>query len=157
ILEDILKVEYIYAGRIFRDLAIELGLTLEEFGTLCEGDRSYDSSLDERMLKRAKLGDVLIEGRMIGPLCKKLGIPSFRIFINAESSIRSERMRERDGGEIEDVVKLMEEREASETKRYLNYYGIDPNDPSYYDLVIDSTSLSPEEEVALILEKLGER
>lgn len=157
ILKDTLKIEYVYAGRIFRDMAIELGLTLEEFGALCERDRSYDSSLDERMLTRARLGDVLIEGRMIGPLCNKFDIPSFRILIGADSSVRSERILERDGGEIDDVVRLMKEREASEKKRYLNYYGIDPNDPAYYDLVIDSTHLSPREEIELILEKLGER
>ena len=42
-------------------------------------------------------------------------------------------------------------REASEAARYLAYYGIDVNDTSVYDVILDSTSTPPEELVAAIV------
>ncbi|MBN1389990.1 MAG: cytidylate kinase family protein [Candidatus Thermoplasmatota archaeon] len=156
-LRDRLGVEYVYAGRIFRDRAVELGLTLEEFSELCERDRSYDIALDARMLSRARQGDVLLEGRMIGPLCKRSSIPSFRIYLDAERSIRAERVMVRDGGNIQEVSRQMKEREESEAQRYMEYYGINPRETVYYDLVLNSTNLSVEEEVRMILDELKER
>jgi chloramphenicol 3-O-phosphotransferase len=44
-----------------------------------------------------------------------------------------------------------QERERSERHRYLTYYGIDLDDRTIYDLVVDSTSASPEEIAKSIL------
>ncbi|MGA1820807.1 MAG: (d)CMP kinase [Thermoplasmatota archaeon] len=156
-LKEELGIEYVYAGQIFRDRAKELGLTLSEFGELCEKDRSYDNELDERMLLKAREGNVLLEGRMIGPLCKLRNIPSFRIYLDADSSVRARRVMERDGGDLGTVIIEMEEREESEAQRYIEYYGVDPRDSSWYDLILDSTSMTPEEELRSIIENIGER
>lgn len=150
-----LDIPYIYAGQIFRDKAKALELTLSQFGDLCEEDPRYDKELDDEMMEIAKGKDVLIEGRMIGPLCSEKGIPSFRIYIDADPMTRAERVMERDGGSIEEVMEKMRDREESEAERYLRYYNIDHRDPSYYDLIIDSSDITPEEELALIMEKLG--
>ena len=48
----------------------------------------------------------------------------------------------------------MVEREKSEAKRYREYYGIDIDDESIYDLVIDTSDKSPDEIVNIILSSL---
>jgi predicted cytidylate kinase len=110
---------YIYAGNIFREMAKERGMDLLQFGKLCETDSSVDRELDTRMMEIAKSGDNLIlEGRMTGALCKKEDISSFKIYIDADPRTRALRIMERDGGNIEEVIKQMKLREDSEIKRY---------------------------------------
>jgi predicted cytidylate kinase len=154
LLKEELDIEYIYAGEIFRNRARELGLTLAEFSDVCEEDPSHDRKLDEEMVHLAKRGNVLLEGRMIGPLCKKEGISSYRIYMHAEPRVRAERLQERDGGDLEGVIRQMMEREESEAVRYRDIYGMDPRDPSHYDLVLDSTDITPEQEMDIVLDGL---
>jgi predicted cytidylate kinase len=154
LLKERLGLVYIYAGEIFRDRAKELGLTLAEFGDLCEEDPSHDMRLDKEMLEMARKGNVLLEGRMIGPLCRREGIPAYRIYMHADSRVRAERLLERDGGDLDRVVEQMMEREESEATRYRDIYGIDPRESHHYDLVLDSTDLTPEQELQKVLEGL---
>jgi len=62
---------------------------------------------------------------------------------------------EREDGEFESVRMQIREREKSEKRRYRDFYGIDLDDTSIYDIVIDTTSIPPEEVVGKIMEKLG--
>ena len=157
LLQDRTGLDYVYAGKIFRDLAKERGISLERFSDICEEDESIDRNLDKRMLARAIEGDVIIEGRMIGPLIKRENIDGIKVYIKASLDIRAARVMERDGGHLEKVKKNMAEREESEMKRYIGYYGIDPSDEFYYDLVLDSSEMKPDEEVDLIIAKMNER
>lgn len=152
LLQDKLGLEYVYAGQIFRDMASENGLSLEDFSRKCEGEPEIDIELDRRMTYRARSGDVILEGRMIGPLCKRDDIESVRVYLDADPAIRASRVMERDGGELEKVIQMMSDREGSERIRYLNYYGIDPTDKKWYDLVIDSGAITPGKEVEIILD-----
>lgn len=153
-LEVELGLEYIYAGQVFRDKANEMGLSLSEFSRLCEEEPEYDKGLDKEMVSRARKGRAILEGRMIGPLCKKENIPSFKIYIFADKEVRANRVGERDGGEIQEVLRTMEDREESEAQRYLQYYDIDPREQHWYDLVIDSSFITPEEEIEIILKAM---
>jgi len=154
LLKEELNIEYVYAGEVFRKRAEEFGLTLAGFGDLCEKDPIHDRRLDDEMLELARKGNILLEGRMIGPLCKRSAIPSFRILVDADPHVRAGRLMERDGGSIEEVVTNMLEREESEAFRYRNIYGIDPREPVHYDLVIDSTDLTPEQESEMVMDML---
>jgi predicted cytidylate kinase len=156
-LKEELKIEYIYAGQIFRDRAKELKMSLGEFSDLCERDPSFDRELDDRMIEMARKGDALIEGRMIGPLCKKNDIPSFRIYMDADAEIRADRVMERDGGTLGSVLEKMKDREESEAQRYMEYYSIDPRELDWYHLVIDTSHISPKEELKIILRAIDQR
>ncbi len=154
LIEERTKMEYIYAGQIFRHQAKNLGISLSEFSVLCENDPKFDRSLDDLMLEKATKGNVILEGRMIGPLCSKKKIGSLKIYIDADPTIRAKRVMERDGGTLEEVVEKMSYREESEAQRYLRYYDIDPREKSFYDMIIDSSNLTPEEELDLIMEQI---
>ncbi|MFW3146669.1 MAG: (d)CMP kinase [Thermoplasmatota archaeon] len=151
LLEEALGLRYVYAGQLFRDKARSMGLTLAEFGELCEKDQGYDRELDDMMMDIARKGDVILEGRMTGPLCHLHAVESFKVYVDANPFVRAERVLERDGGTLEEVVSMMREREESEIQRYREYYDIDPRERKYYDMVIDSSELSPPEELKMVL------
>ncbi|MCU0799542.1 MAG: (d)CMP kinase [Candidatus Thermoplasmatota archaeon] len=146
---------YIYAGQIFRDQASGQGLTLDEFGSLCEKYPNFDVELDNRMLELAKKGNAILEGRMIGALCLRERIPAYKVYIDADIDMRAARVMEREGGDMASVRHDIEGRERSERSRYMDLYGIDPRDRMIYDLWVDSTYLTPDEVVELILKGAG--
>ena len=51
-------------------------------------------------------------------------------------------------------MKEMLEREECEAIRYSQWYGIDINDKSVYDLIVDTSDVPPEKVVDIILKKL---
>lgn len=149
------SLRYVYAGEIFRNEAMKRRMSLIELSQRCQQDPDLDKELDMRMIDEAKKGDAILEGRMIGPLCAREGIPSTRIYITASPKIRAQRSRERDGGEIDKVMEEMEHRECLERERYIRHYGIDPSDPKWYDLIIDSSDISADAVLNILVEKFG--
>ena len=154
ILEEKLGLNYIYSGLIFRDLAKEHNMSLEEFGKYCEENCEIDKELDNRQLEILRKGNVILEGRLAGWLAYKNKIKAFKISINADLKVRTSRIVNRENGSIQERKKEIIKREKSEIKRYKKYYNINLHDTSIYDIVIDSGDKTPEEIVDIILEKL---
>jgi predicted cytidylate kinase len=142
-LSDRLGIECVISGMVFREMAKEQGLDLEEFGKLAELQPRFDRLLDERMVRTAKeKKNVILEGRLTAHMLSRNGIRATKIFLHADIDIRAKRIAGR------------EEREECEASRYRNFYGIDLSDKSVYDLVIDTTNLSPEQVVDIIISHL---
>lgn len=138
-----LGLPYTYAGQIFRDEAARRGLSLAEFGRLCQEDPSVDKALDARQVDLLRAGGLILEGRLSGWLAHDNGLPALKVWVTCDDTERARRVAERDGGDVEAQRALMLEREASEADRYRRYYAVDLGDVSFYDLVLDSTKLSP--------------
>jgi predicted cytidylate kinase len=154
LLTDRTGIKYVYSGMIFRNLAKEYKMTLEEFGIYAEKNKDIDKELDVRQIEILKKGDVILEGRLSGWLAYKNNIPALKVLIEADIDIRASRIVNREEGSIDLRKKEIIERERSEQTRYKKYYDIDLKDRSIYDLVIDSGNKKPEEIVEMILEKL---
>jgi len=149
-------MELIYAGQVFRDMAKERGMSLEDFGRLAERDESIDRELDERMVKIAReRDDIILDGRLTGYMTHRNGIPAFRVYVTAEFPIRVERIAGREEKDREQVEEEVLERERSEYERYMKYYGIDIRDTEIYDLVLDSSHMSPEALAERLLHEAG--
>ena len=58
---------------------------------------------------------------------------------------------------LEDAVKAIGEREESDKKRFRKWYGIDPEDESQFDLVIDATGIKQTEVTDKIMGFLKEK
>ena len=144
ILEARLGLPYHYAGAIFREEARRRGMTLAEFGLLCQKDPSIDEALDDRQIGLLRRGGLVLEGRLSGWLASRHRIPAFKVWVTCDNRERYRRLVQRDGGDIETQREATEAREASEADRYRRYYGADLNDLSRYDLVLDSTQTPPE-------------
>ena len=157
LLEEKLKIKYIYSGMIFRQLAEEYGMSLEEFGKYCEENDNIDFELDNRQVKIMKEGDVILEGRLAGWLANKNNIPAFKISIVADIDVRAQRVFNREKGSVSKRKEEIIERERSENTRYKKYYGANLKDDSIYDLVIDSTNKTAEEIVEIIADEMKKK
>ena len=145
----------ISGGEIFRDMARKMDMDLIKFSKYAEKNQSVDIFIDSKIVELARKNEnVVIDSRLSGWLMVRNGISAFKVFIDASPEVRADRILKRDDGRIEDVYRSMIQREESEKKRYLEIYGIDFDDRSIYDMVINSDNLSPDEIVEMIMEAI---
>lgn len=147
-----LGIEHLDGGTVFRTMASEQGLSLAEFARIAEADDAIDRALDDRLVDRARGGDVLLESRLAGWLATNAQLTALRVWISCDERERARRVAGRDEHDLDEALAHNQEREASERTRYLTYYGIDLTDLSIYDLVLDSTSTVPE----VLVDRLAE-
>ena len=157
LLAEKLGFEYVISGNVFREMAQKLGLSLADFGKLCESDPEYDRMIDDSMMTTALTKqDIIVEGRLAGHLLARQDVISFKVLIDAEPRIRASRISEREGEDLDRATEDMLERERSEAVRYMQYYHIDITDKSVYDLIVDSGDKTPEQIVDLIVKGMEE-
>jgi predicted cytidylate kinase len=143
-----LDYDFILIGQIFRQMASERKLDLETFGRLAEEDETIDKELDDRMFSLAKANEnIVLDGRLSGPILKGRNVPVFAAYIDAAEQVRADRIARRESKDVQLVLREMRLRERSERKRYMAYYGIDPSNKSLYDLWLDSSAM-PAEKIA---------
>jgi len=157
LLEKKLGLEYIYSGKLFREMAKKYNMSLEEFGKYCEKNKEIDNKLDEKQIDLLKKGNIILEGRLAGWLAYKNKIPAFKVLLNTDLDTRAKRIVKREGENIEKRKKEILERERSEKTRYKKYYDIDLDNTSIYDLVIDTGDKKPEKIVDIILNEMKEK
>ena len=155
-LSEKIKYNHIDAGQIWDELAAEHNTDVLGLSKIAENDKSIDQELDNKMIEHASSREnIILEGRLIGALCSKNNINSLKIWVDAPVDIRAKRVCQREKGNFQDTKNKIILREKSNKKRYLMYYNIDIDDKSYYDLVINSETKSPNEIVAIILNRLN--
>jgi len=149
-----LDYDFILVGQIFRQMALERKVDLETFGRLAEEDETIDKELDERMLALAKANEnIVLDGRLSGPILKGRKVPVFAAYIDATEQVRADRIAQREGKDVQLVLREMRLRERSERKRYIAYYGIDLSNRSIYDLWLDSSNMPADKIADTIIEK----
>ena len=148
------------AGLKFRAWAKERGLSLEAFGEAAASDPEIDRALDraifEVVLRQDAAGrDVVVEGRIQAPLLAGRRVPCLKILIDAPLGVRAKRIAGREKTSAKAAEKGIVERAALERDRYKALYGIDLEDRSLYDLVIDSSDKTPDQVVDLVWARVG--
>lgn len=124
-------------GNIYREVAKENDMSIEELDSSLESHAEYDKEMDERQRRFGMShDDCVVDSRMGWHL-----IPdSFKILVTADDALRMERIARKESLNAEDAQKLDAERESLHAKRFSDMYGVDNIfDPSHYDLVIEST------------------
>jgi cytidylate kinase len=149
-----LELDYVYGGQIFRNLARERGVSLEELAESLEHNQEDEREIDRRLVEAGKRDNVLIESRTVGWIFPR-EIPAIRIWLTCDLQERLQRVqnREHHPRSAENLLR----REASDNRRYLALYGIREEDFSPFDLVIDTTNLSVEDVVGRIEAFVQER
>ena len=152
-LSEALGLEAVVFGKIFRELAAEKNLTLGELGAIAEKDPSIDEMIDSRILEIARAHqDIILESRLSAYMLTRHGIPAYRILLEASPDVRMARVGLREGETLEQATANTLERQKSEAKRYMQYYGIDIEDRSVYDLILNTDNLTPDEVLQTILD-----
>ena len=139
-----LGLKYLYGGQIFRNLAVERGISLEELAESLERNQEAEREIDRRLIDAGREEDVLVEGRTMGWIFPR-DLPALRIWLTCDLPERLQRVqhREHHPRSAENLLR----RESSDNRRYRSLYGIEPDDFSPFDLVIDTTHLSVDEVV----------
>jgi len=158
---DLLQEELGYSiyrnGERFRDMAVERGMNVTEFGIYAESHPEIDRQLEEASAKYAENNDNFIIDAKMG----WYAIPeSFKVYLKvdrAEGARRAFedvlRKKSENFATIEEYKEDMEKRYHSETERYFKLYGVRRDDMSNYDLIIDTTHMSITEVKERILEE----
>lgn len=143
-LEKLSGLSYVYAGRLFRQRAEELGMSLERYGAYCEQRPEEDQKLDDQQVALLRGPPLVLEGRLSGYLAHREKLPAFKVWFVCDPYTRALRVMEREGGDAEARMEEMRRREDSEKKRYAQFYGFDIADLGPYDLILDTAPLSKE-------------
>lgn len=145
-----LGYEHVSGGDIFRSLAADRGLSLAEFNALAEEDDQIDRDLDRRLRETAReRDDLVLESRLAGWMAGEYA--DIKIWLDAPLGTRCRRIAEREGKTPAAARKETERREASETARYREYYGIDFDDLTIYDLSVNTARWGPDEVTDVVL------
>jgi len=139
-LADALNLRYVCAGELFRELAKEKKMSLEDFSRLAEKDPSVDRMIDERTKMKAKEGSVVIDAQLGAWMLKDLA--DVKVLLVASDDVRFKRIAQRERMSLEAARRETLAREEIQKRRYEKYYGIDVDDLSIYDLKIN-TGTSP--------------
>ncbi|MFB6165211.1 MAG: (d)CMP kinase [Haloarculaceae archaeon] len=136
-LADALDAEHVSGGDIFRSLADERGYSLVEFNKLAEEDEAIDRDLDRRLRETARDADHLVlESRLAGWMAGDYA--DLRVWLDAPLSVRAARIADREDKSVDQVREETRTRADSERERYREYYAIDIDDLSIYDLVVNT-------------------
>ncbi len=129
------NLRHISAGKVFRDMAKERKMSLQEFSKLAEENPEIDREVDQRQIALAKNGNVVIDGRLSAHLIKDADL---RIWLKASIEERARRVSMRENISYEVALKETLAREASEKKRYKEIYNIDIDNLEPYDVVLNT-------------------
>jgi cytidylate kinase len=136
------------AGALFRRIAKEKRISLEELGEKALEDPFIDKLVDERTIAEAEKGSVVVDGQLAGWVLKDRS--DLRIYLTAPEEVRLERIAKRDRVTPEEARVQTEQRESVQRERYSRHYGFQVEERSIYHLVLD-TSLGSIEDTAKVL------
>ena len=143
-----LGLRHISAGALFRRIAKEKKLSLEELGEKALEDPSIDRLVDERTVTKAEKGNIVVDGQLAGWILKQKA--DLRIYLTAPEDVRLERIAKRDRVTLQEARLQTKQRESVQRERYSRHYGFQVEDRSIYHLVLD-TNLGSIEDTAKVL------
>jgi len=147
-LAEALRIRHVSAGALFRKIAKEKRISLEELGEKALEDPSIDKLVDERTIAEAAKRNVVVDGQLAGWVLKDRS--DLRIYLTAPEDVRLERIAKRDKVTVEEARVQTDQRESVQRERYSRHYGFQVEDRSIYHLVLD-TSLGSIEDTAKVL------
>ena len=158
---NIMKERYgfeIYStGVINREFARSLGITTLELNKRLNDDPSLDHEIDgtvTRLSIERKDENLIFDSRMAWHFAKD----TFKIFLTIDPMEAAKRVMKNQRGceehydSVEEACEKLVERSRVERDRFVDIYGVDYYDYNNFDVVVDTTSRSPEEVVAIIME-----
>ena len=132
-------LRHISSGKLFRSIARERGLSLEELSKTAEKGPDLDREIDYITKDEAKKGSVVIDGLLAGWMAQELA--TLKILLTAPEDVRMARVAKRDHISITKAKHITLLREASERERFKKYYNINLDDHSIYDVIINTALL----------------
>lgn len=140
----------LYVGGIFREMAAEKNLSVEQFYAQLKEDPAVEQEVDQRQatMMREK-DDLIVQGRVAWYFAKSSPFKVFNILLTVSPVVGAERAgkkKENINKTVDEVTIATIDREKMERERYKMLYGIENHlDPAQYDFVLDTSSLTEQE------------
>lgn len=154
-----LGYKHFSSGDLFREIATERGESVEATNISAEVKKDIDHQVDARLQKMGKDEDKLvIDSRLAWHWMPD----SFKVFLQLDTNSAADRIFQdvlkksrvsEHAHSAQDVRASIERRFASEQKRYMSLYGVDPTERKNFDLVIDTKDNDLDSVVAIILKE----
>jgi len=154
----VLGYEHLSTGDFFRKLALEMGISITEINIRAETEPNIDEKTDSWLRSFRDKSKLVIDSRTAYHWIPE----SFKVYLDLPEEIAKQRIvnsikenplraQSEQVSTPEEAYQKMQERFASEQKRYWEKYKINNADKNNYDLVIDTNKNNLEEVVNLIV------
>ena len=148
-----LNYDYIYTGKIQREIANKYNMTTLELNKYAETHPEIDEEIDSTFKSLNDSTDLIVDSRLAWFFIPK----SFKIFLKTNLMVSANRIsndnqrKSEKYSSKEEAVNNIIARKTSENKRYMELYGANCSDLSNFNLIIDTSFISPERVVEIIL------
>jgi len=143
-----LGLRYISAGQLFREIAESKGVNVVELNRRAEHDYSIDRQVDDRSILEAKKGNAVIEGHLTGWIVENADL---KIYLNAPLEVRASRIAQRESIPLGEAIKETLEREVIEKERFKKIYGLNLDQLSNFDIVINTSLYDLDDLIEIII------
>jgi cytidylate kinase len=153
-LQDELGYEIYSTGKVQREIAARYEMTTLELNQYAETHPEIDEEIDSVFLELSGRPEgLIVDSRMAWFFMKN----SFKVYLSvppevsaarimADSTRRKEKYRD-----LEHAIHDITARKSSENRRFLEIYGADCADKNNFDLVVDTTDITPDEVAGQVL------
>ena len=147
LLRERLNYDYIYTGKIQREIANRYQMTTLELNQYAETHPEIDEEIDATFQSLNHSTDLIVDSRLAWFFIPK----SFKVFLKTDINVAVRRIyddhqrKNENYSSEEKAANDIMARKASENKRYLELYGADCSDFSNFNLLIDTSFITPEE------------
>jgi cytidylate kinase len=148
-----LNYEYVYTGKIQRAIAHRHNMTTLELNEYSETHPEIDEEVDNTFKSLNEADSLIVDSRLAWFFIPK----SFKVFLKTNLIISANRIlndnqrgKERYSSK-EDAVDKIIARKTSENRRYMEIYGANCSDLSNFNLIIDTSFITPERIADIIL------
>lgn len=153
-----LGFKHFSSGDFFRQVGIELGLSVNEVNIRAETEPKIDEMTDQKLRDLRTADKIVIDSRTAFHWIPE----SFKVYLDLSPEIAKNRIMNSTKGDklreqsekissVEEAYEKMKERFESEQKRYWNLYKINNKDMSQFDLVIDTDKNNLEQVIELVV------
>ena len=118
-----------------------------------------DAEIDAVFKSLNDASDLIVDSRLAWFFIPK----SFKVYLTTDITVAASRIlsdtkrkSEKKFASVEEAVREITARKSSENKRYKELYGADCSDLSNFDIVVDTTHISPEEVAERIICSLND-
>lgn len=165
LLAERLGYQHFSSGDLFREIARNRGQNVKEANLHAEGKKLDDENIDELVDRRLREIGETENSKVIDSRTAWHWIPgAFKVFLDLDLEVAADRIiksmevsdvagerNEHIPSSVSDYAKELDERLASESRRYESLYQIDPYILSNHDLVIDTDKNTLEQVVDTII------
>lgn len=156
-LSEVLNCNLYSIGQIQRSLAEKYNMSIHDFNIYMETHPEIDEEIDTELTRIGQRNENMIfDSRMAWHFVPD----SFKVYLSVDPKAAARRVLRDNRGAVESYESIEEAetaliaRKQSENLRYIIKYGVDCSRPENYDLIIDTTNISPRETAEIILSHL---